>query len=1160
MADDPWATQREPDVPVELAGAGFGEAVEIGRGGFGVVYRCLQEDLDRTVAVKVLTSDLDPENLARFVREQRAMGRMSGHPNIVDLYQVGVTRQGRPFLVMPYHSHGSLDAQIRRSGPIGWAQVLRLGIKIAGALETAHRGGTLHRDVKPANILLTDYDEPQLTDFGIARISGGFETTTGTITGSPAFTAPEVLEGRPPTVASDVYSLGSTLFCALTGHAAFERKSGEQVIAQFLRISSQPIPDLRDSDIPDDVCAAVEQAMARNPENRLVGAAEFGAHLREIERAHGLVVDDMQIPAPVRADSLDRDAGATAAAPTHRRPDVLRSSSTPPAPMTKFRPPTTSRHLVRRHRLLDVLRACRDRRLILVHGPAGFGKSSLVAQWRDELLTDGIAVAWLTVDRDDDNVVWFLSHLVQAIGRVRAEIVRDLGQALEENGRAVERFVLTELINRLHDRGDPIVLVIDDWHRVTSPESIAALHFLLENGCHHLRLVVASRSRTGLPLSRMRMDDELREIDATSLGFDPDESRAFFADRMHQAHLTESDIDYLRESTDGWVAALQLAALTLRETLGESVDEVGSAATSLLEQFREGTDSLGEYLAENVLNALEPDMLDFILATAVPERVCGELASALAGVADGQARLEHVVARDLFLGRTGDDRRWYRYHHLFAQALRQRLERDHPGRMEHLHRTASDWFRHRHLLGEALDHILAAGDRTAAVALIEDESSYLLSRSQMSTLLGLIAKLPADLVSASPRLQLATGWANAELQRLDLAREARRRAIELVDALDLPADRRIQLRVEADVLQAGIETALEHTAGVKDLVVECLTNASDHHPFVVSMAALVDTIIDVYEFRFTDAYRRQTWAAPYHSRTIGPYAVAYGYCYAGLAKAEQLDLDGAAHLYHQALDLVQQAGNTQSHHARLARALLAEILYLRNQVSDAEELLGETSDVMALGGSPDFMRRHYCLKARILALHGDLTGAAAELDAGTDTAEALTLPRLRAAVDNERTRLGLPPRPGFVAVSRRNPPLAAGGTEQSIAQIEDETAIMLLLQRGTPDEIDRARTWADEWVRALHGTGRDLAGLHAGRLQVSCLWAAGRTEDATAALLPIAAKCARHELTRFLPDGGQDVMETLFALHRDEALALPTTFIDQNKAAIALGSGTESDT
>ena len=137
-------------------------------------------------------------------------------------------------------------------------------MKVAGALETAHRRGTLHRDVKPANILLTEYGEPQLTDFGIARISGGFETADGLITGSPAYTAPEILHGQPPEVTSDVYSLASTLFCAGTGHAVFERRKGEQLVAQFLRITKHPMPNLRDSGLPADVCAVIEQAMSRD--------------------------------------------------------------------------------------------------------------------------------------------------------------------------------------------------------------------------------------------------------------------------------------------------------------------------------------------------------------------------------------------------------------------------------------------------------------------------------------------------------------------------------------------------------------------------------------------------------------------------------------------------------------------------------------------------------------------------------------------------------------------------------------------------------------------------------------------------------------------------------------------------------------------------------
>src|SRR5271156_3424040 len=306
MADvDQHASQRDlvPDIPAELRDAGFQDVAEIGRGGFGVVYRCAQPLLDRTVAVKVLTADLDQENLDRFLREQHAMGRLSGPPTIVTILQVGTTTRGRPFILMPYHAKNSLEALIRRHGPLDWCETLRIGVKLAGALDAAHSAGILHRDVKPGNILLTEYGEPELTDFGIARIAGGFQTATGVITGSPAFTAPEVLEGKTPTPASDVYSLGATLFCALTGHAAFERRSGERVVAQFLRITSQPIPDLREHGMPDDVAAVIERAMARDPSDRPASAAEFGEELRELQRSRGVFVDEMAHPVDFGVES-----------------------------------------------------------------------------------------------------------------------------------------------------------------------------------------------------------------------------------------------------------------------------------------------------------------------------------------------------------------------------------------------------------------------------------------------------------------------------------------------------------------------------------------------------------------------------------------------------------------------------------------------------------------------------------------------------------------------------------------------------------------------------------------------------------------------------------------------------------------------------------------
>ena len=196
---------------------------------------------------------------------------------MVDVLQVGVTHGGRPYIVMPFQSLDSLASRVRREGPLAWPEAARMGVRLAGALECAHRVGTLHRDVKPANILLSDYGEPQITDFGIARIEGGFETAMGAFTGSLSYSAAEVLNARPPTPQSDIYGLAAALFSIIAGRAAFERREGEEIIAQFLRITGQPIPDLRRHGVPDELCAVLERAMAKDPADRPANAAVYAA-------------------------------------------------------------------------------------------------------------------------------------------------------------------------------------------------------------------------------------------------------------------------------------------------------------------------------------------------------------------------------------------------------------------------------------------------------------------------------------------------------------------------------------------------------------------------------------------------------------------------------------------------------------------------------------------------------------------------------------------------------------------------------------------------------------------------------------------------------------------------------------------------------------------
>ena len=286
------------------------------------------------------------------------------------------------------------------------------------------------------------------------------------------------------------------------------------------------------------------------------------------------------------------------------------------------------------------------------------------------------------------------------------------------------------------------------------------MRYLLDNVASGLTVLVTSRSQSGLPMSRMRMQDELLEIDATALRFDVTESQNFLVD-IGGLDLDHTDVEELTAKTDGWVAALQLATLSLRGR-DDPVQLIGTMTGR--------HHAISEFLAENVLDTLEPSMLDFLLATSITERICGDLASALSGVPDGHAMLEQVEARDLFLRRV--DEQWFRYHQLFRDFLRHRLGRDDPERVARLHHAASTWFAEHHHVSEAVDHALAAGDEKRAVQLVENDGIYLVANSQMATLIGLVGKLPPAVVQSHPRLQLALAWANIVLHRIPAAEQA----------------------------------------------------------------------------------------------------------------------------------------------------------------------------------------------------------------------------------------------------------------------------------------------------------------------------------------------------------------------------------------------------
>ncbi|WP_433560449.1 protein kinase domain-containing protein [Nocardia sp. CA-151230] len=541
VENDPLGTQRDASLLVasDLRAAGFEDAEQIGHGGFGAVYRCRQVGLDRTVAVKVLTEELGEEDRARFVREQRAMGRLTGYPNIATVLEAGVTGGGRPYLVMPYYPLDSLEARIRRDGPLAVDEVLTIGAGIARALESAHRLGILHRDVKPGNILLTDAGEPALADFGIARVAGGFETATGVVSASPAFTAPEVLEGRTPTPAADVYGLGATLFCALTGHAAYERRSGEQLVAQFVRISRQPVPDLRDSGIPDEVCTLVESAMHRDPEQRpsVAGLCDM---IRRVQRHRELneILPQGDSRAPrIPHQTLPRVAG----------------NGEPLTELTSF--------VGRRAELSELKNLLTGYRLVTLVGPGGVGKTRLAlraASVTRREFADGVSVIELAEVHDPSLV----ADVVAAAVGVRVESSRPVEDLLVESLRSRET-----------------LLVVDNCEQIV--DSVASLAESLLHACPKVRILATSRepldiggemaqrlSPLAVPSRREPTLRELPKYDAVTLF---SERAAAIVPGFALTEKNKAAVVAICSRLDGLPLAIELAAARMRTMSPEQI-------------------------------------------------------------------------------------------------------------------------------------------------------------------------------------------------------------------------------------------------------------------------------------------------------------------------------------------------------------------------------------------------------------------------------------------------------------------------------------------------------------------------------------------------------------------------------------------------------------
>ena len=408
---------------------------------------------------------------------------------------------------------------------------------------------------------------------------------------------------------------------------------------------------------------------------------------------------------------------------------------------TKLHMPRLRPGLVRRPRLLASLTEGMARELVLVCTPAGFGKTTLLADWAR---ADRRPVAWLSLDAADNDPARFWRHVAAALDGALPGVAERAAALLGGLQSASSEAVVTTLVNQLVG-GPEVVLVLDDYHLIQAPRVHQSVGFLLTHLPPCLRLVLATRADPPLPLARLRAGGQLTEFRAADLRFTPEEAAQLLRMAVGSS-LPEAAVAALGDRTEGWVAGLQLAALSLR----------GRAdIAAFVEGFSGSHRYVLDYLAEEVLDRQPEQLREFLLETAVLERMSAPLCDAATGHTDSQALLERVERANLFLIPLDEERRWWRYHHLFADLLRARLQRERPKQAPGLHRAAAAWYGQHGLADDAIRHALAAGDAAWAASLIEAHVEDVLVRSEAATLERWLGTLPAELVRARPQLCLA---------------------------------------------------------------------------------------------------------------------------------------------------------------------------------------------------------------------------------------------------------------------------------------------------------------------------------------------------------------------------------------------------------------------
>ncbi|MDQ3864684.1 MAG: LuxR C-terminal-related transcriptional regulator [Actinomycetota bacterium] len=691
--------------------------------------------------------------------------------------------------------------------------------------------------------------------------------------------------------------------------------------------------------------------------------------------------------------------------------------------------PRAHPNLVPRPRLGELLNEGTERKLIVISAPAGFGKTTLLSEWRMMHLGSEYPLAWVSLEESDNDPSRFLTYLIAALQAIEADTGEAVLNALRSPQPPLIESVLTALINEIASIPEDFALVLDDYHVISNEAVHDALFFLVDHLPPNAHLVIASRADPPLPLARLRAQGQMTEIRADDLRFTPEEAGAFLRGVMG-LDLPDESVATLEERTEGWIAGLQLAALSVRGR-----EDIPGFVTALKGSSRHVLD----YLAEEVLRRQPEDTRAFLLQTSVLDRLSGPLCGAVADRADGQEMLERLERANLFTIPLDEERRWYRYHHLFSEFLRDRLHQTQPGQEPELHRRASSWYERNEFVHEAVGHALAAADLEATARLIEENFRDMLAHGEAALLLSWLEALPEELVRSRPWLCIPYAWALVITGQLEAA-ELREQELErMVDTnLSLRADEReIPLSDEELAAVSGEAAAIRafivRNRGDVPLSIELSRRALE----LVSEDNL--TLRGIVAYLLGGAYSMSgdlAAANEYLSEAIttseragNPFAVLLAM--RGLAELQVLGghLHRAAELYRQALRLAEQRPFPAAGLAYVGRG---ELLYEWDDLDGAMRHLILGVELGEQSGSTSIVLPGHALLARVKWARGDLEGA------------------LHVIQDDETTV------PGTTPSSRDLNRIVAYGARLRLAQGDVEGAARLLEERGigVDDDLD----------------------------------------------------------------------------------------------------------